>query len=96
MDVAFEIEGTPLRVDGIAVAVEFHDVIGGDEAGRHAARQQEVLRVLVVAHADMAEAVDHALVIEDSIGRDEIVDQGGIGGRRLRLGTYRGHNRPHY
>jgi hypothetical protein len=79
MDVAFEIDGTSLRADGVSVAVEFHDVSRRDEAGRHAARQQEVLWVLVVAHADVAKTIDHALVIEDAIGRDEIVDQGRIG-----------------
>ena len=86
MDEAFEVNGTPLRVDGIAVAVEFHDVGGGDEARRHAARQQKVLRVLIVTHTDMAKTVDHALVVEDTIGRDEIVDQSRIGRRRPGLG----------
>jgi hypothetical protein len=30
--------------------------------------------VRVVAHADMTKAINHALVIEDAISRDEIVD----------------------
>src|ERR1700726_4177935 len=48
VDKSFEIDGTALRIDRIAVAVEFHDVGGGDQAGRHAARQQEMLGGFVV------------------------------------------------
>ena len=32
------------------------------------------MRILVVAHADMAEPVDHALIVEDAIARDQILD----------------------
>jgi hypothetical protein len=95
MDVAFEIDGTSLRVDGVAVAVKFHDVSRRDKARRHAARQQKVFRVLVMAHADVAKTIDHALLIENTIGRDEIVDQTRIGSQRLRPGMDRGHYRPH-
>ena len=69
----------PSRVDRLAIAIELHDVGRGDEAGRHAARQEEMVRALVVAHADMAEAVDDALVVKDAVGGDEIFDQRRIG-----------------
>jgi len=42
-------------------------------------RQEEMLGALVVAHADMAEAIDNALVVKDAVGGDEILDQ-----RRIR------------
>jgi hypothetical protein len=79
VDKSFEIEGTALWIDRIAVAVEFHDVGGCNQAGRHATRQQEMRGGFVVTHADMAEAVDDALIIEDAIGGDEVLDQ-----RRIR------------
>src|SRR5262249_6548791 len=58
---AFEIDRAALRVDGVAVAVKFHNVGRGHQTGRHAPRQKEMLGVLIVARADMAKAVDHAL-----------------------------------
>ena len=84
VDKAFEIEGATLGVDRIAVAVEFHDVGRGRQARRHAPRQQEMLGILVMARTDVAEPVDHTLVVEDAIGGDEIVDQCGVGQRCLR------------
>ena len=62
----------------VAVEIELDDVVGGDERGRHAARDQEALGILRMAHGDMAEAVDDALLVENVIGIDEIVDDGGI------------------
>ena len=43
-------------------------------------------RVLVVANADVPERIDHALIVEDTIGVDEILDESGLlsGGGRLR------------
>jgi hypothetical protein len=91
--VALEINGTPLWVDGLALAVEFHDVSAGDKARGHAARQQKVLWVFVVSYADMTKTIDYALVVKDVISHDEIVDQGLIGGQRLGLNVTDGHKR---
>ena len=52
--------------------MEFEDVAGRHTAGRHVARQQEAVGLFVVADADMAECVDHAVVVEDVVGRDDI------------------------
>ena len=60
--------------------MEFEDVASRYAAGRHVARQQEPVRLLVVADADMAECVHYAVVVEDVVGRNEICDQGGVGG----------------
>ena len=54
-------------------------------AGAMLRDDQIAVRILVVARADMAEAIDHALVVQDAVGRHEILDQrriGGTGGRR--------------
>src|SRR5712691_6912601 len=71
--------GRILRIDRLALAVELHNVGRLDEARRHAARQEEMLGLLVVAHADMAKPIDNALVVEDAVGRDEILDQRRVG-----------------
>src|SRR5271166_2568404 len=71
---SLDIERAPARVEGVAVEVEFHDVVRCDETRRHAARQQKACCVLLVPRADMPKAVDHALVGEDAVGGDEIVD----------------------
>ena len=78
VDEAFEIRARRVRLGRVAVEIELDDVGGGDERGRHAARDQEMVRVLRMACADMAEAVDHALLIEDVVGVDEIVEDGGV------------------
>src|SRR5438105_13705586 len=91
---SLKIDGPARRVDCIAVAVEFHDVGGGNQARRHAARQEEMLGVFVVTHADMAETVDDALIIKDAIGGDEVLDQRRIRCRRLRRGGCRSHDQP--
>ena len=80
MDEAFEIGGASLRIDRLALAVELHDVGRLNQAGRHAARQEEMVGALVVAYADMAEAIDDALVVKNPVGGDEILDQRRIGG----------------
>ena len=43
--------------------------------GRTRTRQKKALRVVGMAHADMAERVDHALARQDAISRDKLLDQ---------------------
>ena len=78
MDEALEIDAPGLAIARRAVQVELDDVAGLDGGGRHVARQQEMVRVLVVAHARMAEGVDHALVEQDVVGVDQILQQVGV------------------
>ena len=80
VDEALHIERSSPRLDRVAVEIELQDVVGRDQARSHAARQQKAPRVGLVPHADMAEAIDHALVGENAVGGDEIVDE--IGMRR--------------
>jgi len=76
-------------IDGVAVEIEFHDVVGGDAPGRLRLGNQETIRPRRMPHADVAVTVDDALVIEDAVGGDEVLDQTlgrrGIAPRRRRL-----------
>src|SRR5215472_5318798 len=75
VDEALDIEGTTVWLERISVEIELHDVVGGHQAGSHAACEQKMPRVSIVPHADMSKTVDHALVREDAVGGDEIVDE---------------------
>src|SRR5271170_440249 len=75
VDETFEIGGAAPRIDRVAVEIEFHDITSGDQRWRHASRQQEAARVLVVPGTDMAKAVEYTLTCEDAIGGDEVLDQ---------------------
>jgi hypothetical protein len=75
VDEALEIDGTAIVAEGSGVEIEGHDIRFRHQPGRHVAGQQEGVFALVVAHADMAEAVDDALVEQDAVGGDEILDQ---------------------
>jgi hypothetical protein len=60
---------------GRAIEFVLDDVLGGHGAGRHVARQQEAVGLLVVPHADVAEGVDHALREQDVVGVHQVFDQ---------------------
>src|SRR5260370_20464649 len=70
-----EVNGAPSRIDRRALQVEFENILSCDQTRRHAARQQKLCRVLLVANADVAETVEHALVVEDPISVDQILDK---------------------
>ena len=83
VDEALQIDLAPLRVHGLAVQRELHDVVGRDLARRHVAGEEEAVGDAVVADADMAEGIHHALVEQDVVGEHELLDQaaGGLGRR---------------
>ena len=83
MDVAFGVEPAAVGRNRLAVEAVFQDIVGGDRAGRDIARQQKAIGALVMPHADMAECIDDALVEQNMIGGDEVIDQVLIGGPRL-------------
>ena len=68
---------TAARVDGLAGHVEFHDVLRPDGGGRDAASEEKPLRVFFMAHADVAEPVHHAFLVQDVIGAHQVVDLSG-------------------
>ena len=81
VDEALEIDAPARRVDRAAVEVERQDV------GRRRPAPGAMLRAsrkcsadAVMPDADVTEAVDDALVVEDAIGDRELVDQRGRSG----------------
>ena len=58
-----------------AVEREFEDVAGLDERGRTIARQQEAVGIAGMAHADVSVFVEHAMMRQDPVGDDQIVDR---------------------
>ena len=76
---ALQEQGSPPRVHGIAVEIEFHDVVGRDQRGRKRARHQEAIGVGGMAGADMAETVENAEIGEDTAAGHDVFDQGRIG-----------------
>ena len=77
MDEALEEHRAAAGIDRVAVEIELHDVVGGDERRRQRARHQEVVGIGRMPCADMAEAVDHAELRKDAAADGDILEQGG-------------------
>src|SRR6266446_2364426 len=75
VDEALEIGRAPARIDSGAVEGELHDVVRLDALRRPRPRQEEMLRIVGVAGADMPERVDDAFVGEDAVGGDDFIEQ---------------------
>jgi len=78
----------PARIDRVAVEIERHDVVGGDQRRRERTRHQKMVGVAGIARADMAETVEHAELGEDAAADHDILGHSSIarrrrGGRRL-------------
>ena len=84
MDETLRVDRTVALVDRLAVEIELHDVGLADAARRERGRHQEPVLARGMADADVAEAVDDALAVENAIGSDEIVNGGAEIGWRLR------------
>lgn len=65
---ALQVDLPVARIDGLAIERELDDVLRRNLARGHVAGEKKAVRPLVVAHADMAESIDHALVEQDVIG----------------------------
>ena len=72
---ALEEQPVLARAHRPVVEIERDDVVGGDLGGRHAAGEPVALRVARIARADVAIGVEHAVVAQDPVGGDQIVDQ---------------------
>ena len=79
VDETLEVDGPAVGVQGRSIEIEFDDVLRLHASRRHVASEQEPVGVLVVAHAHMAEGIQHALVEQDVVGRHQIGDQGRVG-----------------
>src|SRR5262249_44815612 len=84
VDETLRVDRSVAAVDRLRLEVELHDVRLADTARRERGRHQEAVLALGMADADMAEAVDHTLAVENAIGGDEIVDRRTEIGWRLR------------
>src|ERR1700687_3291895 len=81
-----QIHAASLRIECGTVQVESDDVFAPHETRRHVAREQEEAERLVVPHTDMTKAVDDALLVQNAISDNQLVDKFGIG-RKLRQGV---------
>ena len=79
VDEALAGELAAAAVGRVRVEVEHHDVALLHRARRAVARDQEAIGTLVVARADVAVTVEHALVREDVVRKDEVIDELRIG-----------------
>ena len=74
MDEALQIR-LALVADRLAHLVELDQVVALDQFRRQRARHEEALRIVGMAHADMAVGIDHVFVGENAIGDDEVAQQ---------------------
>ena len=73
VDEAFQI-GLALVTNRFAHLIELDQIVMLDQLWRQRARHKEMLRIIGMAHADMAIGVDHVFVGEDAIGNDEVAE----------------------
>ena len=73
MDETLKEAAAALRVHGLGVEIEFHDVIGFDQSGRLRARHQEAVRGTGMAHGEVAEGVEHALIGQNAAGASQFI-----------------------
>ena len=55
--------------------IEFDQIVAFDQFRRQRARHEEALRVVGMAHADMAVGVDYVFIGENAVGDDKIAHQ---------------------
>src|ERR1700694_4885668 len=73
MDDALAVERHARRRYRLGVERELVDVRGLDQLRAARAGEEIAARIAGVAHADMAEAVEHAFVGDDAIGEGELI-----------------------
>src|SRR5438270_732182 len=75
VDETLEVERSLLVGHRLPGEAKLDDIGLLDQLGRERARDEEVLRIIWMAYADMAIGVDHVLLGEDPVGDDEILDK---------------------
>jgi hypothetical protein len=78
VQITFDEAAPSTRIDGVAVDIEFHDVVGGDHLRRERARHQKPLGMARMPHRNMAGRIEHALIGEDAARRGEVLQYGAI------------------
>ena len=74
VDKAFEKQRPVLSVDRVGIEIVFHDVRRSDQSRRERTRHQITLRVVRIAHADVAEPVEHTFIGKNMVSRYKIFD----------------------
>ena len=91
VDEALAVEPVLGRRNRHAVEIVGEQILFGDEHRRQMARHHVLLRVLVVPDAEVTERVDDAVLEEDLVADEQILDQrrieGFVFGHRLQLIT---------
>src|SRR2546423_258628 len=85
MDHALRIGPRHRRHDWVGVEIVFEDVVRLHQSGCTRAREKIALRIVRMAHADMAEGIEDALVGDDTVGGREIAAQVGESGGQWRF-----------
>ena len=75
VDEALQIETASLPVHGHAVEIVLEDVVGGDQLRSQRTCHEVAIGIPVVPDADVAPRVNHAVIGQDAIGGDEVVDE---------------------
>ena len=71
MDESLDIHPRAARDDGFPVPIECQDVRRADQRRCHVPGQIELVRLLFISYADMAEPVQYPLVVKDMVrGRE--------------------------
>ena len=73
MDDAFRIHGQRRRLHRLGIEVEFVEIARLDQLRRARARQEVPVWIFGMAHADMAERVEHAFMRDHAVGNRELV-----------------------
>ena len=73
MDHPLRIEPRGRRNDRFGIEIELQDVVRLDQLRPARARQQVAAGVIRMAHADVAEGIEHALVGQHAVGERELV-----------------------
>jgi hypothetical protein len=68
------------RLARLAVEIELHDVVGGDELRRQRARHQEPLSMAWMTHGNMARGVEYALIGQDAARGGKVFQHGTVNG----------------
>ena len=75
MDHPLGIKPHPGALHRLGIELVFEDVVGLDQKRRARARQEIAVRIGRMAHADMAEGIDHAFIGQDAVGKAEFRDE---------------------
>ena len=81
VDEALQEHRSAARIYGVAVEVEFHDVVGRHQRRRQRARHQEMIGIGGMAGADMAKTIQHAEIGENAASGHDVIDQRRIDAR---------------